>query len=159
MGIDWVISFFLIQKVSLTHFCIDSIKMFRLKKNVLIDILYLNKEKIINKVDAFWPHTMHNFQSMYIDSVLIHVVQRICSCLMIQLNSVETIQLVISSIIQFQRDLRMIDRNWLFLNFMFNEIVIVFIWIFDWDYEESFHFIQIQKNRKISFNHQMKQFQ
>ena len=33
---------------------------------------------------------------------------------------------------------------------------------FDWDYEESFQFIQIQKIRKISFksfNHQMNQFQ
>ena len=61
---------------------------------------------------------------------------------MIQLNSVETIQLVVSSIIQFQRDFTMIDRIWLFFNFIIDEIVIVFIWIFGF---------KIMKNQFSSF--------
>ena len=81
----------------------------------------------------------------------------------IQLNSVKIIQLVILSIILFQRDFTMIDKIWLFLDYMSNEIVIVFIWIF---WLRLWRIISIHSNSEISkkisfksFNHQINQFQ
>ena len=65
--------------------------------------------------------------------------KKICCCLMIQL--------VVSSIILFQRDFTMIDRIWLFFNFMFDEIVIVFIWIFD---SRLWRIISIRSNSERS---------
>ena len=81
-------------------------------------------------------------------------------------NSVEfswKFQLVVSSIILFQRDFTMIDRIWLFFNFIIDEIVIVFIWIFD---SRLWRIISIHSNSEKSkkhsfksFNHQINQFQ
>ena len=82
--------------------------------------------------------------------------KKICCCLMIQL--------VVSSIILFQRDFTMIDRIWLFLNFVIDETVIVFIWIFWFEimknHFNSFEFRKFKKRISFkSFNHQINQFQ
>ena len=79
--------------------------------------------------------------------------KKICCCLMIQL--------VVSSIILFQRSQWLIEFDCSSILWLMKLLLCWFGYLIQ-DYEESFQFIPIKKNRKISFksfNHQMNQFQ